>query len=86
MNFNESAIFPQNSRCDLMETNDCCNTFRFKTESMEANKFNEKAQVDIHEYLQKLYYKNGLNGSPNKCNYLRFKDKILEVEIINIHE
>ena len=53
---------------------------------MEANKFNEKAQVDIHEYLQKLYYKNGLNGSPNKCNYLRFKDKILEVEIINIHE
>ena len=48
---------------------------------MEANKFNEKAQVDIHEYLQKLNYKNGLNGSHNKCNYLHVKEKILEVEI-----
>ena len=45
-----------------------------------------KALADIHEYLQKVYYRYWSKESNNGCNWLRFKDKIMEVEIKNIHE
>ena len=42
-----------------METQDGCNQFRFNAGLMEANKFYENAQVDVHEDKQNVIRING---------------------------
>ena len=42
-----------------METHDVCNQFLFNAGLVEADKFYEKVQVDVHEDKQKVIRING---------------------------
>ena len=42
-----------------METHDVCNQFLFNAGLVEADKFYEKVQVDVHEDEQKVIRING---------------------------